>query len=302
MVANSLSSDVNEIYIGYFLMDCSWYSAEAKDTAKSRRSLISKEEFQLQIDRARAQSNGVLSWAKENGYKGKPLECHWTAKPGAIQKATGIESNQKNNPTDVLTKFHDKWLGVSVKSSSTKYEVSFKNLGLGTIDRILGLDMSSQYKSAVAEIISSLRLPQSGDVRKAWIRQHPSIQEQTVSAGDKLLETFRNIYFCRISGMNQSEIRRFIVDNWTNSNARDCFPRYIKVTGIGHDTGVSARVEDPFSNYKHDSLMKDKILVEKLGDDSVGIRTDKTKVLVMRFKFESEKMASSVKMSGDPWN
>ena len=41
--------------------------------------------------------------------------------------------------------------------------------------------------------------------------------------------------------------------------------------------------------------------VEEVGNDSVGVKAGSKKILKMRFKFESEKLASSLKMSGDPW-
>ena len=38
-----------------------------------------------------------------------------------------------------------------------------------------------------------------------------------------------------------------------------------------------------------------------IGNDSVGVTANSTKILKMRFKFESTQLASSAKMSGDPW-
>lgn len=282
-------------------MGCSWYDVDAKALVESRKSLLSKEEFQTQVDRAEIQAKETLRWTGLNGYSGKPKECYWSARSGVIKKVTGIDVNQKNNPSDILTKFENDWLGISVKSSSTRQDVAFKNPGLGTIDSLLGLNLSLEFKSATAEIVSSLRLPSSADVRKAYIRKNPDIQKITISTGDKLLETFRNVYFYKLESLDQSKIRKFIIDNWTNSDIQNCFPRYIKVTGTGNGKNICAKVEDPFNNPKHFALLREKIYLKRLGRDSVGISTDSMRIMIMRFKFESEKMASSIKLSGDPW-
>jgi len=46
---------------------------------------------------------------------------------------------------------------------------------------------------------------------------------------------------------------------------------------------------------------KNPIKLEKVGNESIGVSAGGKKIMKMRFKFESEKMASSVKLSGDPW-
>ena len=47
--------------------------------------------------------------------------------------------------------------------------------------------------------------------------------------------------------------------------------------------------------------MEQKISFEPVGNESIGVKAGTKKILKMRFKYESEKVASSLKMSGDPW-
>ena len=47
--------------------------------------------------------------------------------------------------------------------------------------------------------------------------------------------------------------------------------------------------------------MTERITFDAVGNDSVGVKAGSKKILKMRCKFESEKLASSLKMSGDPW-
>ena len=48
--------------------------------------------------------------------------------------------------------------------------------------------------------------------------------------------------------------------------------------------------------------MSEEISVSKVGSDSIGITAGGKRIMKMRFKYESQKLASSLKMSGDPWN
>ena len=75
------------------------------------------------------------------------------------------------------------------------------------------------------------------------------------------------------------------------------YPRYIKVTG----QKIGAIIEDPMANSKLSAMTSGKIKLSKIGNDSVGITAGTKRVLKMRAKFESQKLASSVKFSGDPW-
>ena len=58
---------------------------------------------------------------------------------------------------------------------------------------------------------------------------------------------------------------------------------------------------DPIKNPKLDALSKYDIKLEIVGNESIGVSAGEKKIMKIRFKFESEKMASSVKLSGDPW-
>ena len=81
----------------------------------------------------------------------------------------------------------------------------------------------------------------------------------------------------------------------------ELYPPYVKVTGKGKGVPYTADVEDPLNNPKLKAILSEKISFEEVGNDSIGVKAGAKKVLKMRFKYESEKLASSLKMSGDPW-
>ena len=96
--------------------------------------------------------------------------------------------------------------------------------------------------------------------------------------------------------MNQSDIKKYLLTDWMD--ATDSYPRYVKVTGMK----VGAKVEDPQANSKIAALSAEDVVFSKVGNDSVGVKAGKKKIMKIRSKYESQKLASSVKFSGDPWS
>jgi len=108
---------------------------------------------------------------------------------------------------------------------------------------------------------------------------------------DKLLE--------RLLKFKQEDLFKYLLKDWMDAEV--LFPPYIKVTGQGKKAPYSATVMDPVKNDKLDALSKYPIALEKVGNESIGVKAGDKKIMKIRFKFESEKMASSLKLSGDPW-
>jgi hypothetical protein len=77
----------------------------------------------------------------------------------------------------------------------------------------------------------------------------------------------------------------------------------VKVTGMGTKSGsITAKVDDPLKNDKLAAITGGNITLQKVGNESIGVSAGGKKILKMRAKFESEKLASTIKFSGDPWN
>ena len=99
--------------------------------------------------------------------------------------------------------------------------------------------------------------------------------------------------------MSQGDLLKHLLQDWMDADL--LFPPYVKVTGQGNKPPYKAVVMDPTNNPKLEALRKYPIKLELVGNESIGVSAGGKKIMKMRFKFESEKMASSVKMSGDPW-
>lgn len=304
MTANTILSDINELQTGYFLNDEKWYSNDAKTAFEARVKQARPEEVADAVGKAKVMAEEFVKWAKSNGYSGNVVGVWWTARPGELAKASGDpNASSKTNPTDILVRFAkgpaNGFLGLSAKATKTNGEIGFKNPGIGTIDKALNIDLAREYKNQETQLIAKYKLPASAQVRKQHIRANPGIKIQTEVIGSQILAAMRAELFKKLNSMSQGELLKHLLNNWMDADL--LFPPYVKVTGQGNKAPYKAVVMDPINNPKLEALRLGPIKLEAVGNDSIGVSAHGKKIMKMRFKFESEKMASSVKMSGDPW-
>jgi hypothetical protein len=246
----------------------------------------------------------VLSWAKNHGYSGKLKQVWWTARPGVLAGAVGVEVDSRKNPTDILVCWTkgpaNGFLGISAKSTKGNDDIGFKNPGLGTIEKSLSLNLKKIVSEAEQNIIKTFKLSPSSSVRKGQIRANKKTQEATQLVGSNVLREIRDVMFKKLSTYNAEKLRAYVMSDWMDSNS-GLYPPYIKVTGYGNKEPYFAKVDNPLENEKLTYLNKPGLKVEKLGNDAIGVSGSGKRLLKMRAKFESEKLASSVKFSGEPW-
>lgn len=302
--ANTILSDINEIMTGYFLANSKWFDPEAKRQYEARAKQAKPEEVQDAVGKAEAMAAAFIKWAKQNGYGGNVKEVWWTARPGELARASkNPNADSRKNPTDILALFSsgpaNGYLGLSAKATKGKGDIGFKNPGIGTVDRALGLDLADKYNQQVKALVDKLALPANTSERKSYIRANPKIKEQTEEIGKKVLAAMRDELMVRLSKMKQPELMKYLLSDWMDAEV--LYPPYIKVTGQGSKAPYAAAVMDPVNNEKLGALSKYDIKLEKVGNESIGVTAGVKKIMKIRFKFESEKMASSVKLSGDPY-
>ncbi len=301
MASNTDLADINEILLGYYLNGQEWYDNDAKKQYEKKKKVATEQELLAQDRRASAMADEVIKWAKANGFSGKVSMVWWTARPGVLANAVGKDVDSRKNPTDILIKFSDKkFLGVSAKSTKGKGDIGFKNPGMGTIEKSLKIDLKSVYQKFEADAIKKYKLPSSTSERKSKIRKDPALQSKTQALGSKALESIRDAMFKKLNSMSQNDIKKYIMTDWMDSS-QGLYPPYIKATGMGNKEPFTAKIDDPLNNDKLKSLQKSQIKLEKIGNESIGVSAGGKKIMKMRAKFESEKLASSIKFSGDPW-
>jgi hypothetical protein len=301
MARNTDLADVNEIYVAFVLNGNKFPDSASESQYNKKLGMISPEQGEQQIGRAIVMVEEFLKWAKQNGYSGVQ-DTYWTARPGFSFKAVvDVDVNQRKNPTDVLVKFRiGGFLGLSAKSTSGKGDIGFKNPGVGTVDSDLKLKLNDINKKAQENIIKSFKLPASASARKSTIRANKALQKQTEALGTQILSECRDVLLKKLNTLSQLQRKDYIIKSWIDAS-EELYPQYVKVTGRGTKDPYSASVEDPLNNAKLKAIMTEPIKFENVGNDSVGVKAGSKKILKMRFKYESEKLASSLKMSGDPW-
>lgn len=302
-VANTILADINEIYVGYILAGNRWFDTDARKTFEQRVAQASPDQVEDAKGKAEAMAVAFNKWAKANGYSGRVSKVWWTARPGSMAAAVGKPVNQKKNPTDVLVKYTagpaDGFLGLSAKATKTKSDIGFKNPGIGTVDKYLDLQLGSMVKQEVDKAINKFGLPKSAKDRKAFIRANAEIKKQTEAMGVELMSNLRDQLFTRMSAMTKDELQKYIMAQWMD--AEILYPPYIKVTGQGRRAPYQASVSDPIKNPKIEAITYNDITLSKVGNETIGVMAGKKKIMKIRFKFESQKLASSMKLTGDPW-
>ena len=303
MSANTILADINEIWTGYVL-NKGWFDSLAKVQFDQRVKQSTPEAVEDAKGKAEAMAEEFLRWAKTKSYSGVIKNVYWTARPGSMSSAVGVEVNQKKNPTDILVQFTfgpaNGFLGLSAKATKGSGDIGFKNPGIGTVDTSLGLGLVALNKKLEDEIVKELKLPEQKAVRKSYIRQRPAIKRITEQKGSEIMSKLRDALLAKLTTMQTKALRDYIISDWMD--AEELYPPYIKVTGKGSKPPYTADTTDPLNNTKLSKLIKaTSITLTKEGNESIGVAVNGSHIMKIRFKYESEKVASSMKLSGDPW-
>ncbi len=295
-------SDVNELLLGYYCGGGKWSIYEDASFVQKHYELksakLTEEQLQQQNDRAKRMANEILRWAQVNDYKGLVAKIYWTARKGSLQRAVGRTGIvDKGNPTDILLEFTSgMFLGLSAKSTLGETDIGFKNPGMGTIEKLLRVDLSSIKNNYEKQFSEKHGLSVNASKRKLEIRANPEFMTDADLERTKLLNELRNRLLATLNRLSESEAKEHIINAWLDSG-NIIYPPYIKVTG----TKSGVLIENPLQNPKIEALSKGNIKFSAVGNDSVGVIASGKKILKMRFKYESQALASSMKMSGDPW-
>jgi len=304
---NTLAADINEIAFGFFALGGTWEgfenASEAKPAYEKRLEEVGPEISKEQQERAKVMVEETIKWANSNGFDGKPIKAWWTARPGVLSRAVGYEVDSRKNPTDILLQFSDKsFLGVSAKSTKGSGDIGFKNPGIGSLSKAIGVNLLSFVEKKEEEATKKYKLPLSKSERKQFIRSNPELVQKVEIIGKEVLNTLRDSLFEYYKKhFNNESFLQHIKEVWLDASGAD--PYYIKVTGHGQGGKYHASIHDPVNNEKLKVLSTEghRISMTPVGNDSIGVHVGKTKIMKMRFKYESQKLASSIKLSGDPW-
>lgn len=304
-------ADINEIMTGYFLANETWFDSEAKKKLEEKKKKITATEYEIQVGRAKVMAEKFLESSRMKGYR-QIRKIYWTARPGVLQRAVDPSGKlkvgeQKDNPADLLIEFRsgpggkfERFLGLSAKSTGgSKGDIGFKNPGLGTVEKDLGLKLYDILNKKIEEAIKKFKLSDRADTRKREIRANPKIAEQVEEMGAEVLNQVRDKIYDKLRTMPSDKLKAYLLRDWMNAT-EGLYPPYVKVTGAGNKAPYTAKVEDPLKNEKMEAFNRGKIILEKEGTQAIRILANGKRIFKIRAKFESQKLASSFKFSADP--
>jgi hypothetical protein len=299
--ANVHRGAFNEAMFAYHLNGGNWIDEEHKKAAFHHKDMLDKHdesEARRQNDRAYAQVQSFLEHAKERGY-GNVNQVHLTAKPGDIERKTGIKASQQENPSDVIAHFQQKpkdaehgYFGASLKSSKVS-KIGFHNGGAGTIGKQLGIDLEEIQKKHNAEFSKKNKLPGkmaqakravTGEKGKAGYRDNPLYEKAMVHAA-KINNETRDRLHQHYSTMDTETAKDHLIKTYIKASNSNALP-YVKTHGMGgHEKAASAYTEDPGDNETYHAIRNAKnIEFKKGGGTGIDVHADGRKVMALQVK------------------
>lgn len=321
---NSHRGGFNEAMFAYHMNGQKWIDEDHKKAAfhhKSKLDSYDQTEARRQNDRAMAQAKSFSEHAKKNGYSGVKA-VHITAKPGDIEKKTGIKATQQENPSDVIVHFKKKpqeaehgYYGCSLKSSSAK-KIGFHNGGADTISKDLGLDIEGHHKKrwnefmkknnlsgSFAQIEKTVKgkkyLDDSKKIRNPKYRDNPLFHK--ASEHRQIIDNeVRDKLHSHMSKMEHNDVKKHLLSTYVKASTNHALP-YVKTHGTGgHEKEASAHTEDPSDNEMYHKIKKSKrIHFQKSGSGNISVHADGQKVFNIQVKHNNGPF-TSMKFLGQP--
>lgn len=324
-LANTVYSDLNEILMASALMGgasiedvATTVGADAAATVRSRVGTIrdavlgsggTQEDLEsrvrVELQNARNMAAAVEGWASSKDH-GRVVRVYWTARPGVLQRALndagmGDDVVTPGHPADVAVLFDDgQVLGISAKATKGTADVAFKNPGWGTVASALGLDASIPRIETERQLQlidpGAAAMPTSH--RKQHLRASPERKSAADAGGRVVLRRMRDEILAGLEGMTEPQVRSFVLSNLMDAGSV-VVPPYVKVTATG--AGRSAHVSDPVDNPMIEMVRRGGLRVAPRGEDSILFLDARgTPILQLRAKWESQMLASSLKLSAEP--
>ena len=313
---NTAGADVNEVLLAVYIVGATFENGKIKGPTSKIDNVSTLEkklndkipkvkDFEDQDGRAKVMAIESLKWAKSNGYTGNPVKVYWTARKGSLGDAVNQDVDSRKNPTDVLIEFPGKkFLGISAKSSRLG-EIGFKNPGLGTIESTFKVKLDDNKNKVEQDFMA--KYPELSKVNsKRLVQIKKGLDEngnlkykaEADKLGQGVESGIRDQLFDIMSKLSQEKLFDHLLNDWLD--ATEVYPPYVKVTGHGTKEPYSVISENPKSNDKIKKLTLGPIILKKVANNSIGVFGGKSKIFGIRLKYADIRLASSMKLSGDP--
>lgn len=290
---NTHLADINEMTLALALVGFDYHdignTGEVEDTLYAKWSELSKVNI-LQLTNAMISGTKMAEIFTDAYYT--PDRVWWTARP--------TSNMSKDNPTDVLTQYRGNLLGISAKNSSSKKDLSFKNMGAAKLSELL----STSFQPVIEQLMNRAldNYPDlvgiTANSRKYKIRLDPELQDKTrLSGGIVVSEYIEYLLSVIQSAPLTSKVE--LVKHLLGLIQEDKIP-YVKITSYG-DNSIS--IVDPSKDEVNDQLDDPNVNLHfgRLTNNTISVMINNRRLLKIRGKWTSEPLASSIKILGEPW-
>jgi hypothetical protein len=291
---NTYLATINELATGYFLNRERWFLPDGARLFKEACAHIpDRTRVTHQVERARAMAGACAREFLSH----EMASIDWVAQGSRLYDR--IPRASKAHPADLLVTFTSTtspYMGLSCKSTNGPpgSEVALKNPGIGALEKTLRCNLRYVEQPYLASVCGSLGLSSSQETRKQEIRDR-GLQSQTHAVGRAVLSAVVT-ELCEegLATLGPDALARFVAQHLCDCDTTT-FPPYLRVTGYGSRTGAyRARVFNPLARTLTD------VTWTRVAPTTVKFTSAGRPVCLLRAKYESEMLASTLKFSVDP--
>ena len=241
-------------------------------------------------------------------------EVIWTAqlRGDSLAKAAGVSGlSEKNNQSDILIKGTNErgepmTIGVSLKvatSGGTKYpnDIPFFNGGFAKEAGRLGAESAvEKAKDSVKSALDELGIKSTkAAAAKEEIRSSPELKAKADAKGKEVLRTARNDMIEAMRAMSPEEMRGILSTMTGAPSGEGTGLATLKLTGYAAGP-KSTKVEDAVKGKVPTAINNaQEFTFEPAGDNGIRVIANGVPVMKVRMKWESQALASSLKISGE---
>lgn len=293
IVENVSESDIrgkmHEVLVHYNLNGHKHASDAHKAEHDTLKSLVSPQEYDNAVGRAQHASNYI-----KNNIIGNKKVSHIqrTSKPGEVGES------QSDNPSDLVVHYADGTKhGISLKASKKKNaNVPISNPGVGTIQKVTGVDTSERYKKIKQAFKNRYDFTGSDKQLKSSIKSDPKMKNIAARVGGRHLRTTVARHAKRIGDMDSLERSNFIRKEILRGGSAS-HPVSMVTTG-GEKDQYSTVHKDPAKDFEH-ILSDHKNISHRVSGNSIVFKHPQHGDFAsIRLKYESTPIASTIKGAG----
>lgn len=286
---SDIRGKMHENLVHYNLNGGKHSSVEHEKELHKLKGLVSDEEYSNAVGRAKH----ATDYIKKHIIGDREVSrVERTSKPGE----TG--DTQSDNPSDLVVHYKDGTKhGLSLKASKKKNaNVPISNPGVGTIQKVTGVDTSSRYKKIKDAFRKRYNFQGSDKELKSVIKSDPKMKSVANRIGGLHLRTTVKRHAKKIGEMNSQDKANFIRKEILRGGSAS-HPVSMVTTG-GENDNYSTVHKDPSKDFDHILKDHEKISHRVAGNSIVFNHPEHGDFASIRLKYESSPIASTIKGAG----